>query len=369
MSHSSALSGLVPQHIQRIDPYIPSPPDDVLCRRFNVAKVHRLNNNENPLGPPPTALQAMKDYPVGRAAVYPSGDSYHLRQALADRHGLDRDQFLVGNGANEVISFVTKAFCEVGDNIITADKTFAVYEWVAEFSGVKVNLVPLKGFGFDAQAMAAAMDSRTKIVFVCNPNNPTGTYWNETVFRNFMEEVGRDVVVVLDEAYAEFVEAPDFPDGLRLLEEYPNLVVFRTFSKVYGLAGLRIGYLAASTELVHMIRRTCVVYSVNGLAQVAAHAALQDEQHIPSTLNLVRESRDYLCFELERMALEYQAGAANFVMVRLPLSDTLAYQRLMSKGYMVRPMTAFRYPNHIRVSLVSLPIMQGFVGALESLLR
>lgn len=362
------LASLVPDYIQRFDPYIPSPPDDVLCRRFGVAALHRLNNNENPIGPPEAALEALRNYPPRQAAVYPSGDCYHLRSALSERHGLEPSQFLVGNGANEVIAFVIKAFCEQGDNIVTADKTFAVYEWVAEFSGFEAKLVPLKGFEFDPEGMALAITERTKIVFVCNPNNPTGTYWDKTQFRNFMDLVGPGVVVVLDEAYAEYVEARDFPDGLSMLEDYPNLVVFRTFSKMYGLAGLRIGYLAASEALVDLIRRTCVVYSVNGLAQVAAQAALGDEQHIPRTLEVIRESREFFCSELDRLGLGYQTGVANYMMVRMPMSDTMAYKKLMASGYMVRPMTAFRYPNYIRVSLARLPVMQGLVGALEELL-
>lgn len=362
------LISLVPDYIQRFEPYTPSPPDDVLCRRFGVPSLHRMNNNENPLGPPQAALDALRNYPPRDSSLYPSGDCFHLRRALSERHGLEPSQFLVGNGANEVITFVIKAFCGPGDNIVTADKTFAVYEWVAEFSGFEARLVPLKGFAFDPEAMAFAVDDRTKIVFLCNPNNPTGTYWNKTQFRNFMDLVGPGVIVVLDEAYAEYVEQRDFPDGLSMLEDYPNLVVFRTFSKMYGLAGLRVGYLAASESMVELIRRTCVVYSVNGLAQVAARAALEDEQHIPRTLEVIRESRDYFCSELERLGLGHQAGVANYVMVKLPISDTLVYKQLMAAGYMVRPMTTFRYPNYIRVSLARLPVMQGLVTALQEVL-
>lgn len=364
MNHD--LLEMVPDYVRKFQAYVPSPPDDVLCRRYGVERLFRLNNNENPLGPPPEALRILNGYPLENIGIYPSGDCYHLRRALAEKFGLEPDQFLVGNGANEVIAFVIKAFCDKGDNIVTADKTFTVYEWVAEFSGFEAKLVRLRGFALDPEAMALAVDERTKVVFLCNPNNPTGSYWTKSQFRMFMDIVGPKVIVVLDEAYIEYVEAQDFPDGISLLEDYPNLVVFRTFSKMYGLAGLRVGYLVASSALVELIRRTCVVYSVNALAQVAAQVAFHDEQHVQRTRALTRESREFLEAELQRLGLPYQSGVASFVMIELPISDTLVYKRLMGCGYMVRPMTSFRYPNYIRVSLHRLPVMQGFVEALES---
>ncbi len=356
---ASALASLVPDYIQRFEAYIPSPPDDVLKRRYGVEVLHRLNNNENPLGPAPAALEALKNYPPSNAAIYPSGDCYHLRYALAEKHQMSADQFLIGNGANEVIAFVIKAFCEVGDNIITADRTFAVYEWVAEFSGFEARLVPLTDYAFDPDEMVAQIDEKTKILFICNPNNPTGTYWTRETFHRFMSAVGPDKVVVLDEAYREYVEQDDYPDGMEMISQYPNLVVFRTFSKMYGLAGLRVGYLAASEELVDLIRRTCIVYSVNAPGQVAALAALNDDQHVVNTRRVVREGKDLLISHLEKCGLWYLDGAANYLTVRLPMSDTIFYKRLMKRGYMIRPMTGFRFPNHIRVSASQPEVMDG----------
>ena len=241
-----ALNTLVPAYIKRFEAYIPSRPDDELKKLYGCDRLYRLNNNENPLGPPPAARAIIERFRPPKAGIYPSGDSYYMRLRLAERFGLDPDRFIVGNGANEVIAFVIKAFCEQGDNIVTADKTFAVYEWVAEFSGFEARLVPLRSFGFDDEAMLAAIDARTKIIFVCNPNNPTGTYWDEARLRRFLDEVAGRQIVVVDEAYCEFVERPDYPDAIKLLADYPNLVSFRTFSKMYGLAGLRIGYLAGA---------------------------------------------------------------------------------------------------------------------------
>lgn len=363
------LEKLVPAYIQKIEPYIPSKPDDVLKKMYGCSTLHRLNNNENVLGPSPMALEVIGNADPHKAAVYPSGDAYHLRYRLGQCFGHSPEAFLVGNGANEVISFVIKAFCQEGDNIITADKTFAVYEWVAEFSGFEPRLIPLKDYGFDDQAMLQAIDHRTKIIFLCNPNNPTGTYWNEEKLRSFLEQVNGQQIVVVDEAYAEFVEAEDFPNAMELIREYPNLVVFRTFSKMFALAALRIGYLVGDERVVDVIRRTCVVYSVNSLAQQAALASLEDaDQHVEKTRKMVREAKEYLACELTRLGLFHIIGEGNFAVIRLPMSDTLAYRRLMRQGIMVRSMTGFRFPNHIRVTLGYLPVMEEFIKALEMII-
>ncbi|RJR45432.1 MAG: histidinol-phosphate transaminase, partial [Desulfobacteraceae bacterium] len=360
---------LVPEYIKRFEAYIPSKPDDELKKLFGCSRIYRLNNNENPLGPPPEAQEIIRRFPPPRASIYPSGDAYHLRVKLAERFGLLPDQFLVGNGANEVIAFVIKAFCQEGDNIVTADKTFAVYEWVAEFSGFEARLVPLVDFGFDDRGMLRRIDERTKILFVCNPNNPTGTYWNKGKLRAFLDAVDGKQIVVVDEAYLEFVEKEDFPDGISLIGEYPNLVIFRTFSKMYALAGLRIGYLVGNLDVVNIIRRTCVVYSVNGVAQEAALAALDDREHIRRTRDMVRRGKELVCRELENLGLPFVSGEGNFIMIKLPMSDTLAYRMLMKKGVMIRTMTGFRFPNYIRLTISGMEAMETFVAALAEVLK
>ncbi|MEW6348053.1 MAG: histidinol-phosphate transaminase [Thermodesulfobacteriota bacterium] len=364
----AVLERLLPDYVKKFEAYVPSRPDAELMKLYGCSRLIRLNNNENPLGPPAASQEVLRRFPPERAAMYPSGDAFHLRGKLAERFGKDPDQFLVGNGANEVIAFVMKAFCGQGDNIITADRTFAVYEWVAEFSGIEARLVPLKDYGFDDAGVLKLIDDRTKILFVCNPNNPTGRYWSEPTLRAFLDGVDRKQIVVVDEAYCEFVEKRDFPDGMRLIEEYPNLVVFRTFSKMYGLAALRIGYLAGSLDVVSAIRKTCVVYSVNALAQEAALAAVNADDHVRRTRDMVTRGKAFLARELTRLGLPYVSGEGNFVMIRLPLSDTLAYRKLMKKGVMVRTMTGFRFPNHIRVTVSTDDAMEAFVHALEEVL-
>jgi histidinol-phosphate aminotransferase len=364
------LDALVPAYVREFDPYIPSKPDQELMKLYGTQRLFRLNNNENPLGPPPGAQEVIRRFPPPQGALYPSGDSYYLREAIAAFHGLDPDQILVGNGANEVITFVIKAFCQQGDNIVTADKTFAVYEWVAVFSGINARVIPLREEGFDDIGMLRMIDANTKILFVCNPNNPTGSYWSKERLKAFLDAVGGERIVVVDEAYFEFVEQADYPDGVSLLGDYPNLVVFRTFSKMYGIAGLRIGYLIGDLAVVDMIRRTCVVYSVNRLAQEAALAALRDDTgHILRTRTLVRESRAFLREELAKLRLPIISGEGNYLIVKLPGSDTLAYRKMMREGIMIRPMTGFRYPNHIRVTLSKMEAMEAFIAALKKTLK
>jgi len=369
MSNFPPLDRLTPEYIRDFEPYIPSKPDEELKKLYGCERLFRLNNNENPLGPPPAAQRVIREFPPPRASVYPSGDAYYLRLKLAEKFDMHPDQFLVGNGANEVISFAIKAFCEAGDNIVTADKTFAVYEWVATFSGFGAHLVPLADFGFDAEGMLRAMDDRTKILFVCNPNNPTGSIWKRDLLRGFLDRVAGSRIVVIDEAYAEFVEDPEFQNAMGLIPEYPNLVVFRTFSKMYALAGLRIGYLAGSMEVVDVIRRTCVVYSVNVLAQLAALAAIEEcAEHIARTRELVRKGKSFLEREIGALGLEYVSGEGNFVMLRLPMNDGLAYRKLMTRGVMIRSMTGFRFPNWIRVTVSTDDAMECFIGALTEVL-
>jgi histidinol-phosphate aminotransferase len=363
------LDRLVPSHIKDFEAYIPSKPDDELKKLYRCPTLFRMNNNENPLGPPLAAREVIRTFDPARAAIYPSGDAWHLRNRLAELFDMHPDSFIVGNGANEVISFVIKAFCREGDNIITADRTFAVYEWVAQFSGFEAKVIPLVDDVFDDESMLAAIDDRTKILFVCNPNNPTGTYWNEEKLRRFLDRVGGNQIVVVDQAYGEFVDNPDFPDAMKMIKEYPNLVVFRTFSKMYGLASLRIGYLAGDRAVVDVIRRTCVVYSVNALAQEAALAALEDgEAHIKATRELCRANREILKECSSRLGLESTIREGNYAIMKLPISDTLAYRLFMKKGYMIRTLTGFRIPGCIRISFHHPSVMEGFAHALEEIL-
>ena len=361
------LDALIPDYVRRFQAYVPSRPDHLLASEYGATQLYRLNNNENPLGPPPAAARVIATLSPAQAAIYPSGDSYDLRVALGARLALSPERFLVGNGSCELISSVIKAFCQPGDNIVTADKTFAVYEWVAGFSGIEARLTALRDYAFDAQAMLERIDSRTKLLFVCNPNNPTGTYWDRQTLVDFLEQVGDEHVVVVDEAYREYVDSAEFPDAIALTDRFPNLIVFRTFSKMYALAGLRAGYLAGGEALVDAVRRTSIAYSVNSHAQQAALAALADDAaHIAATRALVREAKDFLTRLCDELGLPVVGGEGNFLMIRVPVNDMLMYRRLMRRGMMVRTMTGFRFPGWIRVSLREMPVMHAFGEALRA---
>lgn len=363
------LDRLIPPYVKSFEAYRPSLPDTELCRLYGIERLHRLHNNENPLGPPPAARAVLAGFDPARAALYPSGDSFDLRAALARRWRVDPDQIIVGNGANEVIAFAIKAFCQSGDSIVTADRTFAVAEWIARFSGIEARLVPLSDDRFDAGAMLAAIEPGTRILFVCNPNNPTGTYWTAAETEDFLARVGGRAIVVLDEAYAEYMDRPDYPDSRALLDRHDNLVIFRTFSKAYGLAGLRIGYLLGSPAVVEAIRRTAIVYSVNGPGQAAALAAVEDgDDHLVRSRATARAARTVMEAGLARLGLEVKSHHGNFLMARLPIGDTLAQRRLMRQGFSIRPMTAFRYPNWIRITLATPELMEAFLAALTGVL-
>jgi histidinol-phosphate aminotransferase len=364
---TAAIGELVPDYVRNFQAYIPNKPDRILMREYGAPFLHRLNNNENPLGPPPAAQEAIAAYPARNLSIYPNGDSFELRQALSQRFGFPAEQFLVGNGSTEAITSLIKAFCQPGDDIVTADKTFAVYEWVAQFSGIEARLVPLRQHAFDPEAMLARLGRRTKIVFLCNPNNPTGTYWPSGTLVDFLERAGGQHIVVIDEAYCEYVDKPDYPDAMRLIERFPNVVVFRTFSKMYGLAGLRAGFMVGSAAVIGMVRRTANTYSVNSLAQIAAQAALADDcGHIARSRQMALEARAYLSKLFDALELPCIGGEGSYIMVKMPVNDALIYRRLMRRGFMVRPMTSFRFPGWVRVTLRELEVMDCFAEALTS---
>ena len=369
MSGGMDLRRLVPPHVMAFEPDSVAPPDAVLAGRYGVPGLIRLHNNENPLGPPDAARAVLASVGAGHSIPYPSGDAWIVRRAVAEFLGIDEGMVLAGNGANEVIGAVLKTFCTQGDNIVTADQTFAVAEWVARAAGVDVRLVPLRDHAFDEAGLLARVDGRTKLVVVCNPNNPTGTWWPHDRLDDFLRRLGGRAIAVVDEAYQEFVDEPGFPDTLALVARYPNLVVFRTFSKAWGLAGLRLGYLIAAPEIVALVRRVMISYSVNGVAQVAGAAALGEPQHLERTRAMVRDANRYLTRELARLELPSIGRSGNFLLVRLPMPDTAAHRQLARRGFLVRTMSPFRFPNHIRVTLSTPPIMERFVDALEEVVR
>ena len=367
---STSLLSRIPAYVRDFEPYRPIRPDQELMRFYGLSQLHRLHNNENLLGPPPAALEAIARFDGHEAALYPSGDAYYLCRALAARFDKTPDQFLPGNGSCEIIPNLVRAFCEPGDNIVAPEKTFAVYEWSGLCAGVEVRLAALHDAfnGADVLTLLDAVDHRTKLLFLCNPNNPTGASWPRDALVRLLDGLAGRCIVVLDEAYAEYVEDPDYVTGLDLMESSPHVLVLRTFSKIYGLSGLRVGYACAAAGLLDVARRTSLVYSVNRLAQAAAVAALEDDSgHLQRSRDMVSAAKVALRRRLDNLGLEYLCGQGNFMMLRAPLPDTLLARRLLARGFLVRAMTEFRSPNWVRVAMAPAAIMDSFVDALEEI--
>jgi histidinol-phosphate aminotransferase len=346
-----ALEDIVNPHILALDPYEPGKPVEALERELGIHGSIKLASNESPLGPSPKALAAI------RAAVeglhrYPDGASFALREKLAERLAVAEEQLVFGAGADEVLELLAKAFLGPGDEAVFAWPSFAMYPIVVRGMGAAPVAVPLgAGLVHDLSAMAAAVTKRTKIVFVCNPNNPTGTSVAADAFDRFANGLPDDVVLAVDEAYFEFARRPDFPDSLAWVRRRPGTIVLRTFSKIYGLAGIRVGYGVADPELAGYLQRARHPFNVNRLGEVAALAALDDDEHAEKSRRVNDEGIRYLTAELAALGIEVWPTDANFLLARAGAGICDA---LMREGVIVRPLAGFGMPEHIRIS-VGLP--------------
>lgn len=330
--------------------YEPGKPIEEVARERGLRPqdIIKLASNENPIGPSPKALAAMRQA-IEQAHIYPDGGGWKLRRAIAEKFGFDMGNVILGCGSNEVIEFIGHAFLRPGDNIITARHAFLVYKLMAKvFDAVTVE-VPDPGFVHDLDAMAAAITPRTKEVFIANPNNPTGTLVGQECIDRFMDKVPRHVVVVFDEAYYEFLDNP--PDTLKYVREgRDNVVVLRTFSKIQGLAGLRIGYGLASKNMIEVLQRTRQPFNTNSVAQAAALAGMLDDEHQRKTKQITDEGRAYLQGEFARLGLEFVPSFANFVLVKVGDGNEV-FRRMMDRGIIVRAMAAYKLPEWVRISV------------------
>jgi histidinol-phosphate aminotransferase len=347
--------------------YEPGRPIDEVARDLglNPEEIVKLASNENPLGPSPLAVQAMTAA-LQKAQLYPDGGGYLLRSAIAEKFDLERGNVILGNGSNEIIEFIGHAFLKPGDSIVTAEHAFVVYKLMATLFGAETIEVPDPGFVHDLDAMADAIRPDTKEVFIANPNNPTGTLVEQDVIDRFMERVPEHVIVVFDEAYYEFLEEP--PDTLKYVREGRNVIVMRTFSKIQGLASLRIGYGLGPKPLVDILQKTRQPFNANAIAQAGALAGLLDEAHQERTRRNNAEGRAYLERTFAEMELEYVPSCANFVLVRVGDGDRV-FQDLMKLGVIVRAMRGYKLPEWIRVSVGTPHENERFVKALRKVLR
>ena len=329
--------------------YIPGKPIEDVARELGIepGKIVKLASNENPLGPSPIALKAMEEA-LRKAHFYPDGGGYHLRAGIAAKCGLDTDNVLLGTGSNEIIEFLGHAFLRPGDNIVTAEHAFVVYKILAKLFGAETIEVPDPNLTHDLPAMASAINGRTKIVYIANPNNPTGTMVGQKQLDQFVTTASPTVVIAVDEAYYEFL--PDPPDSLKYIHDHPNVIVLRTFSKIQGLAGLRIGYGLAHPDLIRLLQKTRQPFNVNSIAQAGALAGLQDEAHRAKTREITRQGREFLQTGFAERQLEYVPSVANFVLVKVGNGKEV-FQRLLRRGMIVRAMDEYKLPEWIRVSV------------------
>jgi histidinol-phosphate aminotransferase len=346
--------------------YEPGKPIEDVARELGLQpeQIIKLASNENPLGPSPKALAAMH-LALERAHFYPDGGGYYLREGIAAQLGLERANVILGCGSNEIIELMGHAFVSPGDEIITARHAFVVYKLMATLFGAKTVEVDDPGYAHDLDAMAAAITPRTREIFIANPNNPTGTLVSQAEIDRFMAKVPDSVVVVFDEAYHEFLEHA--PDTLKFVREGRNVVVLRTFSKIQGLANLRIGYGVAKPEVIEVLQKTRQPFNVNGIAQAGALAGLQDIEHQRRTRELTTEGRNFLQEQFAALELEFVPSHANFVLVKVG-DGRAVFQALMRRGIIVRDMNAYGLPEWIRVSIGTMEQNRRFLEELRALL-
>ena len=332
--------------------YEPGRPIEEVARELgfdDARKIIKLASNENALGPSPKAVAAMKKA-ARQMHLYPDGGAFYLREALASKLQVSADQILMGSGSNELIEFLGHVFLDETVNIVMADKAFVVYRLVADMFRAKTITVPMRDFTHDLPAMLRAITPETRLVFVANPNNPTGTMVEAAALDDFIAKVPEHVVVVLDEAYVELLPPDRQPDVLRHVRAGRNVIVLRTFSKAYGLAGLRIGYGIAPAECIALLQRVRQPFNTNTMAQVAARAALEDEEYIARMRAMVSDGLNYLQGMFRKMRLDYVPSSANFVLVKVG-EGRKVFMAMQQAGVIVRPMDPYGMPEYIRVTV------------------
>ena len=347
--------------------YEPGKPIEETARELDVApgEILKLASNENPLGPSPRAINAMRDA-LESAHLYPDGGAFYLRKALADRLGFQSENIILGNGSNEIIEFLGHAFLKPEDEVITARHAFIAYKLIAQLFGARTIETATPQFQQDLDAMLTAITPRTKIIFIANPNNPTGALTSQEKIDQFISRVPENIIAVFDEAYFEFLDQP--PDLVRHVREAKNVVVLRTFSKIHGLAATRIGYGIARPELIEVLQKTRQPFNVNRIAQAGALAALADVEHQRETKRVVDSGRAYLQEQFHEMKLDFVPAAANFVMVNVG-DGVDVFQRLLGKKIIVRPVKNYGLPEWVRISVGTTEQNQKCVAALAEVLK
>ena len=365
------FSELAVEGVRSLKPYQPGKPIDELARELglNESDIVKLASNENPMGPSPAALEAIRRE-TAELHRYPDGAGFVLKKTLSDKLNVRSEQITLGNGSSDILDFIVRVFVNDGDNVVVSQHAFAIYGLVARTVGADCIAVPAKDFGHDLEEMLGAINERTRIVFVTNPNNPTGTWNHRDELIEFLNKVPENVIVLLDEAYFEYVHEADYPNGIELLDQYPNLVVTRTFSKAYGLASLRVGYGVSSPELADLMNRVRPPFNVDSFALAAANAAILDEEYVLESIALNDCGMSYLTSAFDDLGLSYIPSVGNFISFRVPggVDAMEVYSGLLKQGVIVRPVANYEMPEYLRVSIGTESENKTFIRALQKVL-
>jgi histidinol-phosphate aminotransferase len=364
----SRVDDLARRTVFSISPYVPGKPIEEVQREFGVFDVIKMASNENPLGPSPLAVEAMRGC-LSEVGFYPDGNCYYLKQDLAASLGCSEDQLIIGNGSDEILKMIAETFLNPGEEVVFAHPSFSEYEFVSRIMDATPVAVPVDdSFTHDLKKIAAKISGRTKLVFICNPNNPTGTIVTGNDLEAFLDAVPEHVLVVLDEAYHEYVTDPAYPDSLSYVKEGRRLIFLRTFAKIYGLAGLRIGYGVSSSGVISLINRVKEPFNVNYLAQEAARAALRDTDHLRRSRELVESGKGFMYEALDGLGLKYVPTEGNFIFMDTGADSRELFPALLREGVIVRTGDIFGYPNFIRVTIGTPEQNQRFIQVLQKVL-
>lgn len=361
------MKDLARDAISGLPEYIPGKQVEEVVREFKLKEVVKLASNENPLGPSPRAAEAVKNQ-SGSLQIYPDQHHLPLREALAEKLSIAKESLIVGNGSDEIMLLIAQTFLSAGDEVVISKNTFSMYEFVTKIMEGTPVLADLKEYTYDLESVLNSVTDRTKLVFLCNPNNPTGTIFTAGQFDDFMAKVPDNLIVVIDEAYGDFADSKEYPSSLSHLRKGRNLIVLRTFSKIYGLAALRIGYGISTPTIIKYLNLAKMPFNVNRLAQVAALEALKDEDFLLRTLKNNSEGKKYLYAELENLGLKFLKTQANFIFIDLEMESDGIFMELMRQGVIVRPLKSFGLPRAIRVTVGTMSQNEKFIKAIKKVL-
>ncbi len=362
------VAKLARKGILSLKPYVPGKPIEEVQREFGLKELIKLASNENSTGPSPEVIRAIEGE-LDKIFRYPDPPCTVLRSALAEKLGVTEEMITLSNGCDNIIYMIGAAFINEGDEVIMAEPTFTVYEAVTRIMGGSPVPVPLRSYTHDLEEMAQRIGPRTKLVFLCNPNNPTGTLVPKGALHRFLGHLTDRVILVLDEAYFDYVSEKDYPEGTSLFRDDLNLIVLRTFSKIYGLAGLRIGFAVAQGDLIGLMERVRDPFPVNRIAQAAGLAALRDEDHVERVLRTNEEGKAFLYQEFERLKIDYVPTQANFIFVDFNRDSREIYNALLQEGIIIRPGFIWEYPTSARITIGTMDENRRFIEKLEGILE